>query len=513
MNKLALLLIISILLFGHSASTQNVTITPSGITPALSGTYPRISYDDMLALPIPQTGDIAYDLTFMCLRVYNGTKWVCTYQNPADNSPNITAIITAGGTSVDASKSIAVDNDGNIFITGEFRETTNFETTSITSAGNSDIFVAKYNSSGILQWVQNAGGVSYDFSNDIAIDTDGNVFITGSFQGTASFGTVSKTSTGSNDTFLAKYNSSGILQWVQTAGGTSNDTSMGVTVDYDGNVLITGNFQRTASFGTVSKTSNGYNDIFVAKYSSSGILQWVQTAGGISYDGSSDIAVDTDGNVFITGSFQGTASFGTISRTSAGDNDMFVAKYDPVSISWSWVQTAGGGSVDIGDNIVVDAVGDVFITGNFQGTANFGTISRTSNGYNDTFVIRYSGSGTLQWVQTAGGTSPYFGNIAVDINGNVFITGGFIGTAKFGAISKTSLGFYHDIFVAKYNSFGSLQWIQTAAGPSNDYSDGIAVDSNGNIFITGYFQETTKFGPISKTSVGSTDIFVARVQE
>jgi hypothetical protein len=157
---------LSLLLFFWGAVmlsfAQNVTITPGGITPAMTGSYPRISYDAILALPNPAKGDMAFDMTFNCLRVYTGSKWICTYQSPSDPTPNIAALASAGGTSSDVGFGIAVDGSGSVYVTGYYQGTATFGTTSKTSAGFSDIFVAKYNSSGALQWVQSAGGTSDD---------------------------------------------------------------------------------------------------------------------------------------------------------------------------------------------------------------------------------------------------------------------------------------------------------------------------------------------------------------
>jgi hypothetical protein len=146
--------------------------------------------------------------------VYNGTNWVCTFQNLNDPTPNITALFTAGGGNEERGRDIAVDIDGNVFITGSFQGTANFGTISKSVVGSSDIFIAKYSKVGILQWVQTVGGTGNDYGGAIAIGVDGNVIITGGFSGTADFGGVSKSSTGDTDIFVAKYTNSGTLQWV-----------------------------------------------------------------------------------------------------------------------------------------------------------------------------------------------------------------------------------------------------------------------------------------------------------
>ena len=481
-----------------------------------SANYPRISYDAILALPSPTLGDMAFDITFRCLRVYNGNGWICTYQNPGNFIPNMIAIASAGGTSDDVGLSTAVDGLGNVYITGYFFGTTVFGATSISSAGGNDIFVAKYNSVGTLQWVQSASGTSTDVGYGIAVDGLGNVCIAGTYSNTATFGTTSITSAGSLDIFVAKYNSSGTLQWVQSAGGTSVDIGRGIAVDASGNLYVTGSYQGTATFGATPKTSVGSDDIFVAKYNNSGTVQWMQSAGSTNSDNSNSIAVDGSGNVNVTGYYQGTATFGATFGanfiTSAGSYDIFVAKYNS-SGTLQWVQSAGGTSVDIGRGIAVDASGNLYVTGSYQGTATFGATPKTSVGSDDIFVAKYNNSGTVQWMQSAGSTNSDNSNsIAVDGSGNVYITGYYQGTATFGATLKTSAG-SDDIFVAKYNGNGAFQWVQSAGGTSEDRGNSIALDGSGNVYVTGYYLATVIFGATPITSAGGLDIYVARLDK
>ncbi len=473
-----------------------------------------MSYDALIALPNPQVGDIAYDLTFDCLRLYNGSKWVCSFQNPSDNIPNITAIATAGSVNLDYGNSIATDTSGNYYITGHFAGTATFGDQSRTSAGGRDIFVTKYNSSGVVQWVRAAGGTGEDNGYGIATDASGNVYVTGSFSGTAAFGNQSRTAVGGSDIFLAKYNSSGALQWVRAEGGTGEDIGVNVVADASGVLYTTGVFFGTATFGTESRTSAGDLDIFVAKYNDSGTLQWVRAEGGATIDYGIGIAIDASGNVYTTGHFSGTATFGTTTKTSEGGYDVFVVKYNG-SGALQWVVTRGNETNDFARNITTDSNGNtVCIIGFFEGTAVFGYQLITSVGVRDVFVIKYNTSdGTMQWARTAGGVGDDQGyGITNDASGNVYVTGAFYDTIAFGNVSVTAAGF-SDVFVAKYSSSGTLQWIQTAGGTNIDAGDDIVVDAKGNIYAVGNFSGTATFGSQSKTSVGSQDIFVIRLQQ
>jgi hypothetical protein len=496
-----------------NTTAQNVTILPSGITPAPTSTYPRISYDAILALPSPVAGDMAYDNTYNCLRVYNGTKWVCTYQNPEVPSASALAIATVSSSSTNSNYGldVAADATGNVYIVGYYSGTATFGTTSITSAGNADIFVAKYNSNGVLQWVKSAGGTGDDYGKSIAVDAFGNVYITGFFGNNATFGSALKTSNGLDDIFVAKYSITGVLQWVQSAGGISNDEGSAISVDGSGSVYVTGRFVGTGIFGTTSINLSGGNDIFVAKYSTAGVLQWVQAAGGTGNDFGKDIAVDGSGNVYVTGNYSGTATFGTTSETSDGSLDIFIAKYGPMG-SLSWVLSVGGASADYAEGIAVDAFGSVYTTGSYSGTATFGVQSRTSSAFEDIFVVKYNTAGSLQWVQSVGGASSDNAyDIAVDGSGNVYITGYYYATINFGTISKTSAG-SADIFIAKCSANGIFQWVQSSGGPVFDVGYGIATSSN-NIYCTGYFRGTVTFGSNTKTTTGHDNSFIMRLNE
>jgi hypothetical protein len=247
---------------------------------------------------------------------------------------------------------IAVDNMGNILVTGAFSGTATFGSggpneTVLTSAGSSDIFVAKYTPDGSLVWVVQAGGSSSDAGNGIAVDTAGNGVVTGYFEGIAIFGAgkpneTKLTSAGTRDIFVAKYAPDGSFSWATQAGGESGDIGLGIAMDIKGNSMVTGSFNRRATFGATERneiiliSKNGGNEIFVAKYAANGNILWVtQSEGTNRYSGinkGNAIAVDTSGTSIVTGSFSSEVTFGAgepneTTLTSAGEGDVFIAKF------------------------------------------------------------------------------------------------------------------------------------------------------------------------------------------
>jgi len=417
----------------------------------------------------------------------------------------------AGGTYWDEGCDIAIDSSGNSYVTGFFKETASFGSTNLTSSGQDDIFVAKLDSSGNWLWTKQAGGTNYDGGYSIAIDSSGNSYVTGYFRGTASFGNTTLTSSGQDDIFVAKLDSNGNWLWAKKAGGTNNDEGHGIATDSSGNSYVTGYFYGTASFGSTTLTSSGESDIFVAKLDSSGNWLWAKQAGGTNYDYGFGIAIDSSGNSYVTGYFYSvTASFGSTTLNSSGGYDIFVAKLDS-SGNWLWVKQAGGTSDDYGLGIATDSSGNSYVTGYFYGTASFGSTTLTSSGDIDIFVAKLDSSGNWLWVKQAGGASTDHGNsITIDSSGNSYVTGYFYSvTASFGTTTLTSNG-ESDIFVAKLDSSGNWLWAKKAGGAYYDYGYSIATDSSGNCYLSDSFSGTASFGGINLTSSGGEDIFVAK---
>ena len=223
---------------------------------------------------------------------------------------------------------MAVDGSGNVHVTGHFNGTVNFGAGLVASAGASDVFVSKLNSSGAHQWTTTFAGTGHADGLGVAVDGSGNVHVTGSFRGTVDFGAGDVASAGDLDVSVTKLNSSGAHQWTTTFGGTGNDRAYVVAVDGSGNVHVTGYFSGTVDFGAGDVTSAGATDGFVTKLNSSGAHQWTTTLGGTGNDYGWGVAVDGSSNVHVTGHFDGTVDFGAGDVASAGNYDGFVVKLD-----------------------------------------------------------------------------------------------------------------------------------------------------------------------------------------
>lgn len=419
----------------------------------------------------------------------------------------------AGGSLNDNARSIATDNSGNSFITGYFRGSVNFGLINLTSAGGSDIFVAKYDASGNVLWAKRIGGSGNDYGRYIETDGSGNAIVTGEFFGSVTFGSVTLTCAGSSDIFIAKYDASGDVQWAKRAGGTGLDSGFGVDADWSGNIIIiTGYFYGTATFDSYTLTSAGSYDIFIAKYDASGNVLWATRAGGKEYDLGDGIIIAESGGSIITGHFNGSATFGSITLASAGGSDIFIAKYDAAG-NVLWAKKAGGTGNDFGYNVTRDGSYNGVITGSFQGSATFGSITLTSAGSNDIFIAKYDPSGNVLWARRAGGANYDSGqSIAADESNSSVVTGFFDGSATFGTTTLTSAG-SRDIFIVKYDDSGNVLWASRAGGKDMDMGYGIAADGSGDIIVTGNFNGSATFGTTTLTSAGKEDIFITKLME
>ncbi len=415
----------------------------------------------------------------------------------------------------DEGKAIVVDSQGNQYITGFFEYSAYFGTILISSSGGQDIFVAKLDSNGNFIWAKKAGGSDDDIGWSIALDSSNNVYITGCFDATATFGSTTLSSSGSTwDPFIAKLDSNGNWLWAVKGGGTgSEEIGFDIAVDSAANVYVTGRFQGTATFGTIPLTSFGSFDIFVAKLNSSGSWIWAVKAGTTAGDEGYSLDLDSSGNIYVTGFFDGLATFGSISLPSYGStDDVFVAKLNN-SGTWQWAVNAGTTTDETGFDLVVDGSANVYVTGYYDGTGTFGTITLSSvSSSDDIFVAKLNSSGNWIWAATAGGSDTDWGyGIAVNGSSEVFITGGIDGTAYFGSTSISTSGSTWDPFVAKLDASGNWLWAVKGGGTGTEEAGyGIALDSYSNAYVTGRYQGTANFGSYSLTTNGNFDIFAAK---
>jgi len=420
-----------------------------------------------------------------------------------------------GGAFRDEDNSVSVDSSGNVYITGTFDISIDFGGGALTNAGGSDIFLAKFDSNGNHLWSKRFGGNGMDVGNSVSVDSSGNVYITGWFtSSTIDFGGGALTKAGWSDIFLAKFDSNGNHKWSKSFGGSYNDEGSSVSVDSSGNVYITGYFQSsTIDFGGGALTNAGYFDIFLAKFDSNGNHLWSKRFGGSSEDYSNSVSVDSSGNVYITGYFySSTIDFGGGALTSAGYVDIFLAKFDSNG-NHLWSKRFGGSYDDYGNSVSVDSSGNVYIAGRFNSsTIDFGGGALTKGGGDDIFLAKFDSNGNHKWSKRFGGSdNDWVNSVSVDSSGNVYITGWFWNsTIDFGGGALTNAG-NSDIFLAKFDSNGNHLWSKGFGGSNSDYGYSVSVDSSGNVYGIGSSESSNvDFGGCPLSSAGNADIYLIK---
>ena len=375
----------------------------------------------------------------------------------ATTPPQIHYVKTWGGTSTEIAYGVALDSADNAYITGY-----TFSFGPGCKCSKASIPFLKYNSSGNLQWEKlwsGSGSITeQDTGTAIAVNSSGDVYIAGY--------TVNL-SGGPENVLLLKFNSTGSIVWQKAWGGSVVNQAFGVALDSNGHIYVTG----ATSYGA------GNLDVFLSKFDSAGSLLWQKTWGGSGQDRGLGVAVDASGNIYVTGE---TASFG------AGSFDVVLLKFNSAG-GLLWQKTWGGSSDDFGSAVVVDASGNLYITGY---TRNFGA------GIFDVLLLKFDPTGALLWQRTWGGSQNEYGyGVAVDASGNAYVTGA---TDSFGA------GAY-DAFLLKLSSSGALlnQEIYGGPGPADNFSYSIVVNSTGDAFATG---EVGEAPPYSFTTTGNSTL-------
>jgi hypothetical protein len=302
--------------------------------------------------------------------------------------------------------------------------------------------------------------------------------------------------------------------WSKDFGGpnlSASAVALGVAVDSLGEIAIAGYMQGSVDMGTGLMTSAGGNDIFIAKYTAGGVPLWSRRVGASQDDRAQGIAVDGSGNVYVIGTFQGTVDFGggAVSSPATYVNS-FLVKYSPLG-AHLWSKRLSSTGMDEGLAVAVDGSGNVTAAGVLYQTSNFGGSSLATAGGSDVWVARFSSAGAHVWSRRAGGTGDdWVYAVAVDGSGNASITGYSAAAADFGGGLLNGFG-AKDIIVAQYSSTGGHVWSRRVGGSGNDVGRDIAVDGSGNVVVTGNFASSSvNFGSGALSNAGGADIFLVK---
>jgi hypothetical protein len=422
-----------------------------------------------------------------------------------------------GSTGSDRGYSIAADHDDNLIAVGQFSETiTPITGTELKSAGGTDIYVVKFASStGQVVWAKRFGGAMYDVGYAVAVDVSNNIYITGKFQGTVDFGKGPLQSTGSSgDVFVLMLNSNGELGWARKISGTNSIIPEAIATNGT-SVVVAGFYTNSITVDTATFISAGYLDIFVIQMSAlTGVTAWAKSFGGTLGDVAQSAAIDSNDNVVLTGYFARTVSFGGEPLSTGGDtSNAFLVKLAGTNGSHLLSKQFGGPGIDRGEAIAVDSANNIFVVGDFRDTANFGCVNNVTASQNnrpDIFLVKYSQAGACVWAKAFGGTGSvdrHGAAVTVNSAGDVAITGEFGGSISFGGQTLVSAG-DSDMFAARFSGDGMHLNSVRGGGTGYERGSGIAQSTNGQFFVTGWFLGFAEFGGEAFTCAGVDDAFV-----
>jgi len=384
---------------------------------------------------------------------------------------------------------IATDHSENLFITGYYTDTITFGSYILTGSSES-FYVAKYDSSGNLKW---AKGNTTGFGEGFGMCTDafGSCYLTGSFEDTITFGSYTLMSGLYTELFLVKYDSSGNVLWAKGTTGVGSGAGISATSDSHsdshGDIFITGEFSGSCTFGSYTLTSSVGNAVFTAKYDSSGNVLWAKGTIGTGNAWGNAVAVDASGNAYITGYFSSpTLSFDSYTLTNAGSYNIFFVKYDS-SGNVLWAKSFGGINAAVGYRVATDALQNIYITGYFTSPSiTFGSFTFINTGGG--FLAKYDSSGNALWAKGIGGSSSVTCySVAADKHGKVYLAGGCGFSVTFDTITlQVPTGPYDPMFIAGYDSSGNALFAKILLSGGIDWN-AVAASPSGNIYVGGDF--------------------------
>lgn len=460
--------------------------------------------------------------------------FISSFLKVQGQGPDCVWAVSFGDTAFDIVNSTMIDNDGNLYVSGEFEGTIDFDpgpgSYYLSSHGASDMFISKLDSGGNFIWVREVGGVYNDFGFDIAIDSASNIYTI-----SASIDTVDvdpgpgvlNYNSQSSYMVISKLDSGGNFLWAKQFLGIAGYD--GIALDSNRNIYATGVFVGTTDFdpdaGVFNITTQGSQvKTFILKLDPEGNFLWAKAIQDTSFNSSLSMAVDLSGNVYTTGFFSGTADFDPDSLathyiSTTAFEDLFLLKLN-TNGEFVWVKVAHGTFYTQPWSIQADRYGYIYIGGEFRGIVDFdstGGISPiTATANPDIFIAKSDTSGNWIWVKQIGSAGmDVCYDIALDENGNIYTAGYFESTVDFdpgaGAFSLTSMG-DRDIYVSKLDNSGNFIWARKFGGTGYDDAQSLSVNSTGEVYVTGEFlSPSVIFDSYQLNMPGASDIFIAKL--
>lgn len=404
---------------------------------------------------------------------------------------------------------IVIDNDKNSYVVGQFDSPLIFGSVTLSPTLN-NIFVAKFDSIGTCIWAKKAGAFATSSAMSITIDQNQDLIICGSFYSTANFDTTTIISNGQSDIFIAKINSSGVWQWVKSFGGSSYDSGNQIFADADNNLYLTGTSVGTFMLDTCQINGIGGYDAFVAKFSTSGTCLWVKNTLGIGNEKGTCITVSPSGTIYIGGVYSGDPIVFNDTLNSIGQIDEydFISKFDSLGNStWSKQLSCGAVNNMFGINgLTSDNSDNVYFTGNFAYNCQLDTFlfADPPTAIRNSYIAKLDSTSNIIWAKKGSGPTNNWGSaIFVDENNYCYVTGFYTDSINFYDCASVNIG--KNGYIIKLDSLGNCMCLDDV---ENLYPSSIFVNPY-NFWLTGNFINTATFGAYSLTTSNSAEAFVS----
>lgn len=420
---------------------------------------------------------------------------------------------SGGGQYNDRGEGLDVDSEGNCYATGCFYEAASFGEIALTNAGSfsKDTFVVKYGPEGQEIWAVNTGQEGDDGGCSL-VCADSQVYVAGSFSGTVSFGGTTLTAQGT-DTYIACLDAQGAWQWAIRGGGAASVTiPRRLILGPQNDLLACGYFTGTIGLGSEVLSSAGEEDIWVAKLGRNGVWHWSVRAGGLESDDCASLAPLPGGGLAVCGTVSGAAAFGTVNLSSPSLDNGFVAWLSS-GANWESALSLTSQTRSCCNDLAVDAGGDIYLAGDFTDDLQCGPYQFTGH-WNDVFLAKLDG-GTKQfaWARTTGEISDdHSAAVEITPDGRIYWAGFFMNTVQFGDFSLTYVS-SPDIFLARLDPAGNFLMAQSAGNICEDMAQDMAADAAGNVCLAGYYNGDMYFGPHYLSFHGDDEFFIAKITD
>ncbi len=404
-----------------------------------------------------------------------------------------------GNTGRDNGRAVSVDSQDRIAVGGIFSDEVSFGGKQKLKATGIDGYVAVFSQDGAHQWAFRVGGSGDDVVSAVAFDAKGNLYFAGWFSGSMVVGGTTVVSVGADDVFVAKLTPTGDLAWLRSFGGLDVDAADALAVTKSGDVIVTGVFRQTMKLGDTLLTSAGRADIFVARLDGAGKFIWSVRMGGIGLDYARDLAILGRDIIFL-GEFSGTLRFASGPIRSRGDRDVLLCRFDPNG-KHVWAKGFGGLFPELAYGLAIDPAGHIVLSGSYYDEISFGGPNHKSAGEADIFLARFTYNGTYQWSKSYGSSRMDAGlGVGTDGFGNIVATGFFQEKVDFGQGKLSSAG-NKDMYLMKLSPLGKTLWTQRYGGSDHDQGRALSIDSKGRTIVTGTFRFDVDFGKVTLRSV------------